>query len=213
MLFDNNNPDVKMFSYMMIAFFVLVAIGYVVYFLNEKKQYETGVLGKKRLDKMLRGYAKVRNFKVLSDVTITDGKSTMVADHILVGFFGVIIMSNLQGFGEYFGGNSLEQWSFLEKRSSNEKKETKPKVYLENPLFNLSKTEELVKRKLAAQKIYNIPLETFVVFSAPDGRVTYNGEKNPKLVAFSFFKKLLKNSQYEKDNNVDVVAITELLAK
>lgn len=168
-------------------------------------QYKKGVWGFNQVQKMLKKYAALRSYKVLGDVTLSDGKHTAHADHILIGFFGVILLQNVQGNGEYFGEDTKEQWTYLPYGGE--------KQYIDNPYIQSVKAEEVLRRRLAQDGVYNVQIESYVVLSGDKEKTVYNGSKNNKILTMAGLKKLLSHSKYEKDNDIDVPKLAEYLKK
>ena len=77
---------------------VLVALAVVLlWYLRKSMLFSKGNYGKKTVKSILNRYAISRNYKVLENVQLQlDGK-TQTIDFVLVGFFGLLFVSALQG--------------------------------------------------------------------------------------------------------------------
>ncbi len=81
---------------------VLVALAVVLlWYLRKSMLFSKGNYGKKTVKSILNRYAISRNYKVLENVQLQlDGK-TQTIDFVLVGFFGLLFVSALQGEGDF----------------------------------------------------------------------------------------------------------------
>ena len=59
---------------------------------------------KRKVSKRLRTFAAPRGFRVLDNVRLVSGGLSGWADHVLVGYFGVLLVYDLCYSGEYYGG-------------------------------------------------------------------------------------------------------------
>ena len=87
-------------------------IGAVLYQCMLAMRVKAGLAGEhKRVSKILRSYAKLRGAQVIDDaVLVNDGLSGW-ADHILIGYFGVLLVYDLTYPGIYSGKADDESWT------------------------------------------------------------------------------------------------------
>lgn len=112
---------------------VLVALAVVLlWYLRKSMLFSKGNYGKKTVKSILNRYAISRNYKVLENVQLQlDGK-TQTIDFVLVGFFGLLFVSALQGEGDFYGDLKEPRWSFVDADHDR-------KVRFDNPVLEMDK--------------------------------------------------------------------------
>ena len=170
---------------------VLVALAVVLlWYLRKSMLFSKGNYGKKTVKSILNRYAISRNYKVLENVQLQlDGK-TQTIDFVLVGFFGLLFVSALQGEGDFYGD-------------------------LKEPVLEMDKKVDLFRRLMSQKKVYNLKIDTAVVVVGTKSEVpmylSHMGEENI-VMTVKDFKRFLEKEKFEKDNNVDVAAIAQTIA-
>lgn len=66
-------------------------------------QKKLGIEGEKRVAAKLRKFAGIRSFKVMNDLYLPLYDKTTQIDHILIGFFGLIVVETKNIGGEVYG--------------------------------------------------------------------------------------------------------------
>lgn len=188
---------------------VLILAGLLTWWVSkyviQASQYKKGVLGLNRVHGMLKKYCALRSFKTLRDVTLSDRKDTAHADHVIIGFFGIILLQNIQGKGEYFGDDTMDTWTYIDEKGAKQR--------IASPYKASVQAEEVLRRRLAQDGVYNVQIESYVVLSGDKEKTMYNGRKNTKILTVAGLKKLLGHSRYEKDNDIDVEQLAAYLQK
>lgn len=188
---------------------VLVALAVVLLcYLRKSMLFSKGNYGKKTVKSILNRYAISRNYKVLENVQLQlDGK-TQTIDFVLVGFFGLLFVSALQGEGDFYGDLKEPRWSFVDADHDR-------KVRFDNPVLEMDKKVDLFRRLMSQKKVYNLKIDTAVVVVGTKSEVpmylSHMGEENI-VMTVKDFKRFLEKEKFEKDNNVDVAAIAQTIA-
>ncbi|MBR5485709.1 MAG: NERD domain-containing protein [Oscillospiraceae bacterium] len=186
------------------AVLAIALIAWGIIHSSRSTQYKNGVLGINRVNKLLGKFCSMHRYKLLTNVTLNNGKSTAHVDHVVIGYFGVLLFQNVQQRGEYFGDNSLDYWNIIDENG--EKKQ------IASPFSEAVKSEEVLNSMLAHAGIYNVPVEAYVILSGDPEKTMYNGRKNSQILNIASLKKLLTNSKYEKDNQLDIEKIAALIS-
>ena len=184
----------------------VIAVVGITWYLQKTVRFAKGKYGKQSVKSILQRYAVSRNFKVLENVQIELEGKTQTIDFVLVGFFGVIFVSALQGKGDFYGDFTEEYWSFVDEENQ--------KIRFLNPVFEMDKKIEMFRRVAAHKKMYNIKVEPaiVVVSSKADAPLYLSHVREDNLVMnVSQFKKFLLDEKFEKDNNVDMNALVDLM--
>ena len=190
----------------LIAVVAFCAAVFIAWYLMKNLRFTKGNYGKQTVKSILKRFAFPRKYKVLENVSMElDGK-TQTIDFVIVGEFGLLFVSALQGKGDFYGDFTEEYWSFVD----NEKK-----VRFLNPVKEMDKKLDMFRRLMAKKKVYNLKIESAVVIvgSKADAPMylSHVGKENI-VMTVNQFKKLLEKEKFEQDNNIDVAAVTDVLS-
>lgn len=190
----------------LIAVVAFCAAVFIAWYLMKNLRFTKGNYGKQTVKSILKRFAFPRKYKVLENVSMElDGK-TQTIDFVMVGEFGLLFVSALQGKGDFYGDFTEEYWSFVD----NEKK-----VRFLNPVKEMDKRLDMFRRLMAKKKVYNLKIESAVVIvgSKADAPMylSHVGKENI-VMTVNQFKKLLEKEKFEQDNNIDVAAVTDVLS-
>lgn len=190
----------------LIAVVAFCAAVFIAWYLMKNLRFTKGNYGKQTVKSILKRFAFPRKYKVLENVSMElDGK-TQTIDFVMVGEFGLLFVSALQGKGDFYGDFTEEYWSFVD----NEKK-----VRFLNPVKEMDKKLDMFRRLMAKKKVYNLKIESAVVIvgSKVDAPMylSHVGKENI-VMTVNQFKKLLEKEKFEQDNNIDVAAVTDVLS-
>lgn len=190
----------------LIALVAFCAAVFIAWYLMKNLRFTKGNYGKQTVKSILKRFAFPRKYKVLENVSMElDGK-TQTIDFVMVGEFGLLFVSALQGKGDFYGDFTEEYWSFVD----NEKK-----VRFLNPVKEMDKKLDMFRRLMAKKKVYNLKIESAVVIvgSKADAPMylSHVGKENI-VMTVNQFKKLLEKEKFEQDNNIDVAAVTDVLS-
>lgn len=190
----------------LIAVVAFCAAVFIAWYLMKNLRFTKGNYGKQTVKSILKRFAFPRKYKVLENVSMElDGK-TQTIDFVMVGEFGLLFVSALQGKGDFYGDFTEEYWSFVD----NEKK-----VRFLNLVKEMDKKLDMFRRLMAKKKVYNLKIESAVVIvgSKADAPMylSHVGKENI-VMTVNQFKKLLEKEKFEQDNNIDVAAVTDVLS-
>lgn len=194
-------------QFLLIALVVLaiIAASALIYYVYISSLYSKGLYGFNSVGSFLKRYSLSRNFKTLSNVIISDAKDSAKIDHVLVGFFGVLFVNVIQVKTELYGDIKEDLWSLSEGGK---------KVSIPNPVKISRENLEAFRSMLSRKKIYKVPMEQIVVivgFGKPPALYLSNLGGTTPTMSISQMKKLLSNSRFSKDNDVDVDLIVSAI--
>ena len=132
----------------------VIAVAIAAWYLRKSLLFSKGTYGKQTVKSILKRYALSRNYKVLENVTLNHEGKTQTIDFVLVGFFGLLFVSALQGKGDFYGDLKEPRWSFVDDEK---------KVRFDNPVLEMDKKIELFRRLMAQKKVYNLKVDSAVV--------------------------------------------------
>ncbi len=159
--------------------------------------------GHNKVTSILKKFAFLRSFKVLTDYQFEYKGENIKIDNILVGFFGIIILTDLDYAGEiYIESEKSTEWLNI----NNSKK-----LKFSSPLNQSTNYENAIKTILRQEKILNVQIENLIVFTNNNIEL-YKPNKSPVII-MKDLSKLLHLPKYEIDNEYDVEKIVEILGK
>ncbi len=193
------------FLYILIIVLLATIAGLILFYLWKSAQFCKPTYAKQAVGKMLRGFARLRQYQVFSDVALSCGEESATVEHILVGDFGLLFIASIQGDGSFYGDYKEARWSF---------DKGKQKIYFKNPVEELERKIELFRKVLAKNKIYNVPLECAVVivgFSKETKLYINNANKEQPVLLAQTFPGYLRSPHFEVQRTMDQEAVKNLL--
>ena len=190
----------------MLVIVVVVAAVIVAWYLQKTIRFSKGNYGKSAVKSALHRYALTHNYKVLENVQMQLDGQTQTIDYVLVGFFGLLFVSALQGKGDFYGDFKEPRWTFVDDEK---------KVRFDNPVLEMDKKLEIFRRLMAQKKVYNIKVDSAVVISSTKSDIPmYLSHVRDENIVMSLkeFKKFLGAEKFEKDNGLDVEKICDVLS-
>lgn len=186
------------------ALLAVVALAILSIILWHRGLMKKGVLGHRKVMSQLRRYAAIRRYRVLENVTIRSGDREAVIECLMVGFFGVLLVYAMNDTAEYYGDDKSKEWVRVT---------PKTRVKVPNTMKQASEAAELLREVFSKQKVYNIKVESATVFcgSVKKSLVAITNPQN--LMLLGEFSKYLHRAKFEKDNDVDVPVLTEMIEK
>lgn len=163
-----------------------------------------GVDGKRKLLKLLKRFAGIRRFKVLTDLTLPTKNGPVSVEYLLIGFFGILILSEKNAAGNIYGTGYDKKWIRVVTKHEQEKRGTFP-----NPVLQNQAALDAVRETLTSNKVYKVSLENYVVFT--NSKAVLNTERGLPVLTFQDLKKLLKREKYSADGIVDVEKTAQIL--
>lgn len=192
------------YIYFIIAGALLAAIILIAgsIYLKKRKAKKLGIEGEKKVAGILKKYAGIRSFKVINDLYLPLYDKTTQIDHILVGFFGILVIETKNYSGEVYGDPKKKDWVHI----------VGGKRYpFYNPLMQNQTHMDCIRYVLGKENLYNMNMESLVVFTNPKSQL-YIPSKTP-VIKVSQLTKFLKQARFQKDNNFDVDKIVAALHK
>lgn len=193
------------FYFWCVLILTFVAAGLAYYeFQRKENRSETT---KKDVSKVLRSMAPLREWKVLDAVTLTDQKGEVTADHLVIGPFGVLVLTDIHHRGGYYGELRDEEWVIS--TGGEDKVETK-RLRVPSPVKNNERFVAALRARLTKGEVYNVPVESLCPVTQGKIEVYVTGSavvENGKL------REVLGRQKYQKDNGVDTGRIAALLAE
>ncbi len=188
---------------LLVLFSILLVAGLAVGWFRYQADRK-GVLGKRRVDTLLKKFGVIRNYRVLRDVTLVIGERRAKIEHMMVGFFGVLIASSVNDTAEYYGTVRDEYWT----KVTDQKREK-----IENFERKNQQDIDVLREIFSKNGVYGIRMEGVVVFCGNHKKTLIGVTGSNVLMDLRTFKAYLGKSKFEKDNDVDVPALCALLDK
>lgn len=196
----NLNFVLNIISLVLVAVAALIGLFYLVHFLR----YRSGKLAHARVMGALKRFGLIRNYKILENLHLRYGEREAQIDCMLVGFFGILLVNAINDTAEYYGDVGDRQWVKVmkDKRSR-----------MDNLCAKNIRDIELLREIFSKNGVYGIQMEGLVVFCGNVKKTIFGITGGQGLMNLKKFKAYLGKSKFEKDNDVDVPALTELILK
>ena len=157
----------------------------------------------KKVEQQLNRVAAVRKQKVLRDVSFSYGGKTGEFSHMLIGPFGILVVTVLDQRGVYYGDAKGKTWIY---------DNTKVRKEIPNPYLAAQKAIEVLRGLFGKNEIYKVPVEHIVVFDSYAKKSGCFVGNEIKRLRLSQLKGYLEREDFEKDNGVDEEKIAALLS-
>lgn len=190
--------DLNSTTILIIVSIIAAAILLLVAFsaLKKLRLRKIGKDGEKKVASVLKKYALLNDCKLINDLYLPlYDKSTQI-DHILIGFFGILVIETKNVSGEIYGDPKKKQWLQI----MGKKNQTKHEIY--NPLMQNQTHIDCIRHHFGLENMYNINIESLVVFSSK--KVQLYIPKQLPIIKLEKLKKYLRHQRFHKDNNFDV---------
>ena len=185
----------------------VVALG-ITYFVVLKRLGDGENNAHRRVSSALRRFASIRGYRVLDDVSLKTEGRTFHIDHILVGYFGMLLVTDLCQADDYYGHIDDRSWACNTRGA--EDKPSMRKGSVANPLPNNTKCIELIRSIFSKNRVYNISIDSVAVAAHPRSTLYISGRKE-SVLTLAELRSFLGKSKYSQDNGVDVEKLCSLL--
>ena len=155
-----------------------------------------------RLTKILGRYARIRSYKVLENVKLEYRGKIVTIDNILIGFFGMMVLTNMHERGEYYGDAKDAQW--VQSLDGG-------KMRIPNPVLKNITNVEALRAMFGKYDMYNLNIEDYVVFTAHHKGVQLFISHAPNVMSLKKFKRMLYSTKYEEDKDYDVEKMYQII--
>lgn len=200
-----SNRDIFFWGLMVLAALAVVLAFYRNYVKNQHSERT-----KKDIGKTLRSMAPLREWKVLDDVTITDRKGKEItADHLVIGPFGVLALTDIHRRGGYYGELRDEEWVIS---TGGENQVETLRMRVPSPVKNNERFVAAFRELLTAGKVYSVPVEALCPVTQSQIQVLVTGTQG-LIVENGRLREVLSRQKYQNDNGVDTEKIAALLPK
>jgi len=187
-----------------LIFFMLLAIAATFLVQGTKKPAKL----RRRVSRALRSYAGLRRFAVLDNITFELRGKPCTADHVMVGFFGVLFVGDLVLKGDYYGELDGETWVC---NTPAKEDDFAVRVGAEpNPLLSGRACMEAARDLCARSGIYSLQMDCIAVNAHSKGMFLVTGGKD---CTFNLrtLRGYLQRSWFSQDNGVDVQKVVRAL--
>ena len=190
------------------ALFIVVLI---VLFFFARTQYrrKNKTYAKRKVSALLKRFSGIRSFRVMNDITLPLNDRLIPVDHILIGFFGIMIVDSRDERGNVYGNDGQKTW--VQVTGKKDRPETEKRQNFPNPVMENQLRVDAVRKILTTNQVYKTEIESYVVFA--EKKVQLAVGKIPTVLSYKDFKKLLGKERYSADGPVDVKEIASLLSQ
>lgn len=191
---------------------VLIIVGALL--LRRHSLHRQGIYAKRKATAALKKYALLRYYKVLTDLELpaagpAGSSRTVKIENVLVGFFGLLVVTSIDRKGEFYGKRTDKSWTYM----LNGEKNALSREMVPNPIVQNQEVLAALREILSKEKVYNIPMEAIVVVAGNSKRTKLYISNCPEMFYLKELTKYLAKSKFDKDSQVDVEKLSELLGR
>ena len=201
----NQNPQYSDLFYLM-----LIAMGIVVLIWGVSRSRGLRVKSqgtRKGISRTLRSMGRLRDWKVMDDITLADRQGAVTADHLVAGPFGVLVLMDIHRPGGHYGDLKDEGWVFSTGG------EDRPETLREkepNPVRQGERFVAALRALLTGAEIYNVPVELLCPLTQKTVEVYVTGA-SALTVDHGRLREALGKEKFQKDCGVDPGKIAALV--
>ena len=184
-----------------------VAVFLAIYRTHTKKNLSQRT--KQDIARTLRSMAPLREWKVMNDVTLTDQKGEVTVDHLVIGPFGALVLSDIHRQGGYYGELRDQEWVIS---TGGEDKVETMRMKVPSPVKNNERFVAAFRALLTRGEVYNVPVDALCPVTQSKIEVYVTGAA-PMVVGNGRLREVLGRQKYQKDNGVDPEKIAALVAE
>ncbi len=162
-----------------------------------------GVYLKNQVTAKLRGYARLRQYKVLTDLRLPYRDGVKEISHLLIGIFGVIIVDAHSLTGELYGTVDDKKWAFVPKKGA--------KQMLPNLSLDLQEKADAVRQTFAAKGIYKLNFDSINVVQNSQKKLTLYVANSLPIIRLNRLGAFLNKSKNDTDAGVDMEKLAGIL--
>lgn len=182
----------------------LLALLQFVWFLRVNVFNPQGKGAWKRTTRTLRRFALLRQFQVLDHVGLRDEEGAMEIENMLIGYFGILIVTTLGARGTYYGMPDSQEWSVV----LGDKKQVFP-----NPIKQQKRQIAALRTLFTNHNIYKVPIERVIYFTNRSGKTEINVTDDGSMMLPGKLSGYLDRSWFEKDAGIDVKKLAALASE
>lgn len=187
--------------------FMAVAAAAVCWaFYNTRRKEKHSETTKKEISRVLRTMAPLREWKVLDGVTLADKEGEVTADHLVIGPFGVLVLSDIHRQGGYYGDLRDREWVIS---TGGEDKVETMRMRIPSPVKNNQRFVAALRALLTKAEVYNIQVEALCPVTQSKIEIYVTGA-NTAVVGAGKLRETLGRQKFQKDNGVDIERLAAL---
>lgn len=180
------------------------ALCWAVY--NTRRKEKRSETTKKEISRVLRTMAPLREWKVLDGVTLSDKEGQVTADHLVIGPFGVLALTDIHRQGGYYGDLRDAEWVIS---TGGEDKPETLRMRVPSPVKNNQRFVAALRTVLTKAEVYNIQVDALCPVTQTRIEVYVTGANN-LVVGVGKLRETLNRQKFQKDNGVDIDQLAAL---
>lgn len=167
---------------------------------KRQRNIKSGIAGEKKVAKKLKRFAVSRGFKLINGIYLPLYDKTTQIDHILIGYFGVIVVETKNYKGSVYGDLKAKKWMHVVGDDRND---------FYNPIMQNQGHIDCIRNIFSKNDIYNVKIDNLVVFA--NKKTELYIPKCDNVIKINKLNKFLHQVKYEADNGIDIDKIYNTL--
>lgn len=156
----------------------------------------------KKTKSLLKRYAYLREYDVLTDVNISVAGEEHHFDNLLIGCFGILSICCFDKRGDLYGNQNDDNFVLVDSKSNRYK--------IPNLIKKAEKDEAVLRKILSKNQVYNIKIDTAIAIENSMCQILFSSNKVPVL-NMRELKKHLNCGKFDLDNKADAKKIADVI--
>ncbi len=157
--------------------------------------------GKCKIKSKLSRFCGLRKYRILEDVRFTVHNKPIVVPYIVVGIFGVLLINIIEDNGTIYGNVDDQHWVCDDEKQK--------RWYIPNWVKTNEAIVEQIRHGLSKRKVYKTQIDAVTVF--PYRKRELSVSTSLPVIRANKFSSYLHRDRFNKDNNVDIEKMTEII--
>lgn len=177
---------------------------YLIYYLTVNVFNPEGRGAEKKTARILKNFGRIRGYKVLSDIDLSvDGKAAHI-ENMLIGYFGILLVSTCGARGEYYGTLDSATWPVT-------RKDGREKTIIPNPMLAQRQAIAVLRALFAKNNVYKVAIDGVVYLTSRSNKTVICISNNSEILRPGKLSGYLSKDKYQNDAGHDVGKIAELI--
>lgn len=153
---------------------------------------------------LFKRFSILREYKVISKLSVEVENKKYTFDELLIGEFGVLCAVTFNKKGDLYGNENDENFVLIDKKMRRE--------ICENLIKKAQKGEMILRKIFANEKVYNVKIDNIAVIENQFCQRMVSVQKG-NLLDLKETKKYLNSGKFDLDNKTDKDKIIETITK
>ena len=182
---------------LIVVILLIVLIPVFLHFHRIKKRK----LAKCKIRPVLSRFCGLRRYRILEDVRFMVHGKPVVVPYVVVGIFGILIITTIEDNGNIYGNLDDKHWVCDDEKEK--------RWYIPNWVKTNEAVVEILRRGLSKREIYRTQIDAITVF--PYRKRDLSVSTSLAVIRTSKFSSYLNRDRFNKENKVDIEKMADVV--